>query len=869
MIARAFRQLWISRSRYLLTYLAIVMSVGFVNATLMLTDTVGSGDRAVVEAGEAGIDAVIDAVPGTSPGGFSGPAEMLATSLGIPTDVATTAAGAPGVVSAEAVWSSTASLLDDDGSIVGQTRGPFNEVETWITDPETARWQILEGTAPTQAGEMVLDAGTARAFGVRLGDRYRLATDRSTATFTVVGIAGYGTAEGRPSRTTVLVDASEPALVGDGRIATQVVVRAAEGTSEQELVADLEEHLAAAGHDVRVRSGVEATADAVDRIAVETSILARLLTVFTLVAALTGMLIITNTFAITMVQRRRELALMRAIGTTRAEVVRSVLFEAAALAVTATATGLLLGRVVVRVIQELFGRAGVDAFSGAVVVTPTTMGITVIIGVLITVVAALRAAVSGARVPPVAALRDAAVDDRATTNSWRRGVGPLLVVAGVALAMAGMRGSRSLLLLVGSLLGVLGVYLTGPLLASWAARAAAPVLASVAGATGRLAARNAARAPRRVSAAAAGLMIGVAVVTFFSVIGASVKSLQVGPISAVRADHAITPLGAPAGKVPADVSQGVQAIPGVEDWATIHSTVGLLVDPTAHPDAPPTVIPVGMIEAGDLAATYDLAVHGTEPADPTDPGGLPDPGDLAPGELLVASSELDVHPLGSEVTIRGSAGTLTGTVVGSFDTALPGFVSPQVLADRDTYQATFDDPGAVAIFVATDGRASTLQAIEEVTNGSGRFQTAEEYARASTSPVDTILDLISALLGMAVVIALVGLANTMALSLRERAAEIGVARAIGTTRYQVVTSVLLEASVTAVLGVVLGLVVGLGVTFPTVAMLEVDALAAPVIPVGRLAMVAVLATGAGVMAAIAPALTVARRSPLEAIAGVE
>lgn len=852
MTRRVLRQLWISRSRYLLTFLAIVMGVAFVNATLTLTDSIGAGDEATVEAGEAGIDAVIDAVPGTPPAGFSGPAEMVSAGIGIPTSVLGTVTADPDVAAAQAVWHANASLLSADGSIIGQSRGPFNEAETWITDSETARWHIAEGRAPAKPGEMALDAATARDFGVVLGDEYRLATERSSTPLTVVGIARYGPADRLPSRTTVLVAPDEPALIGQGDVATQIVVRGVPGVSPDVLVDGLRADLAQSGETVRVRCGDAAAEAELARIAVESTILSRLLTVFTIVAALTGMLIITNTFAISMVQRRRELALMRAIGNTRSELVRSVLTEAFILGVAATALGLVLGRFVVVLIQLLFDRAGVEAFNGPVIFTAGTLATTIFIGVVITLLSALRAAVSGSRVPPAAALRDAAVDE-SSAPWWRRGLAPVLVVIGVAATSAGIASQRNQLMLAGTLLAVIGIYLAGPLFASLAAGAARPVLAVVAGATGRIAARNAARSPRRVSSAAAGLMIGIAVVAFFSILAGTVKTLQVGSTSALRADHVVTPLGAPAGKVPGDLTPELRAVPGVNDLAAIHVTGGLLADPSEATTATPNAIPVGMIEADNLDAVYDLDATGA------------DAGHLEPGQMMVASSELGAHPVGSDLTISGVAGVAKGTVVGSFATALPGFASPKVLLDQDTYSAVFSDPGTVAIFLATNGQQATLDAVARATNGSGRFQTAEEYAGASSSPVDTILNLIYALLGIAVVIALVGLANTMALSIRERTAEIGVARAIGTTRAQVVSSVLLEASITTILGVAMGLTIGIGVSFPTVTLLDNAAITSPVIPIARLVVIALLGAVAGTIATIAPALVAARRSPLESI----
>jgi putative ABC transport system permease protein len=855
MTLRAVRQLWVSRSRYLLTFLAIVMGVAFVNATLTLTDSIGAGDEATVEEGEGGIDAVIDAVPGTPPEGFSGPAEMVSTDLGIPTSVLDTLTLSAEAGAAQAVWHTNASLLSADGSIIGQSRGPLNEAETWITDDAMARWHVAEGRAPARPGEMALDVATAGDFGAVLGDEYRLATEHSSTPLTVVGIARYGSADHLPSRTTVLVAPDEPALTGQGDVATQIVVRGVPGVSQDGLVDGLRADLAQSGHTARVRSGEAAAEAELARIAVESTVLSRLLTVFTIVAALTGVLIITNTFAISMVQRRRELALMRVIGNTRSELVRSVLTEALVLGVAATALGLVLGRFVVILIQQLFDRAGVEAFNGPVVFTAGTLATTVFVGVVITMLSALRAAISGSRVPPAAALRDAAVDE-SSDPWWRRAAAPVLVVIGVAATSAGIASQRKPLMLAGTLLAVIGIYLAGPLIASLAARVARPVLAALAGATGRTAARNAARSPRRVSSAAAGLMIGIAVVSFFSILAGTVKTLQVGPTSALRADHVVTPLGAPAGKVPGDLTAVLAAVPGVDDLGAVHVTGGLLVDPSQAPTATPDAIPVGMIEAGDLDAVYDLDASGA------------DADHLEPGQMMVASSELAAHPVGSDLTIRGVAGVAKGTVVGSFATALPGFASPKVLLDQDTYSAVFSDPGTVAVFLATDGQPGTLDAVAEVTNGSGRFQTAEEYASASSSPVDTILNLIYALLGIAVVIALVGLANTMALSIRERTSEIGVARAIGTTRAQVVSSVLLEASITAVLGVALGLAIGIGVSFPTVTLLDSDAITSPVIPMARLAVIALLGVVGGIVAALLPALAAARRSPLESISAL-
>ena len=240
MTRRVIRQLWFSRSRYLLTFLAIVMGVAFVNATLTLTESIGAGDEATVQEGEAGIGAVIDAVPGAPSGGFSGPAEMVSAGIGIPTSVLDTVTADPDVATAQAVWHANASLLSADGSIIGQTRGPFNEAETWITDAETARWHIEVGRAPVRPGEMALDAATARDFGVVLGDEYRLATERSSTPLTVVGIARYGTADQLPSRTTVLVAPDEPALTGPGDVATQIIVRGVPDVSQEDLVdADL------------------------------------------------------------------------------------------------------------------------------------------------------------------------------------------------------------------------------------------------------------------------------------------------------------------------------------------------------------------------------------------------------------------------------------------------------------------------------------------------------------------------------------------------------------------------------------------------------------------------------------------------------
>lgn len=850
MIRRAARSLWLGRSRYVLTFVGIVLSASFLNATLTLVASAGQGNDTIVASARAGIDAVVTGAPDPQTGAESTARRAPGLSVGdetLDSSLLTTVAATPGVAEAEVSFDATGQLVADDGSVIGQTRGPANEVTSWVATPELSSWEIAQGTPPEADDEVVLDVATARSFGVEVGARLRFGADSELIEVTVVGTATYGGADRRPSRTTVLLAATNPAF-GDGAQADRILVGGEAGWSQSELAESLRGSMDA--RDVDVATGSAASAEEIDLLGAQTTILTILLSVFTGVATAVGIVTIANTFQISLTQRRRELALARAIGATRGELIRQTLVEAALLGLFSAAVSCLVGRGVVELLRWLFQAFGIEVFNGETVVNATVIVTTMAVGVVTTMLAAVRAAVSATRVAPVEALRSAS--DAAQPRGLTRWVGWAMLVVSVIVIVAGVSNATVVAL---ASVGVLaGAVMTAQDLVVLLGRAARPMFAAVGGPVGRLAARNAVRSPRRVAAASTAVMLSVAVITLFSVLGATVTASTAGTAGDdLRADVVITPYNEVSGSVPASLTAELTEVEAVESVTSLRMTPAVSDGES---------ITLATFDTPDLGAAFDLR--------PTGPGF----DELGANEILAyvdLEAPAEEHAqAGDAIVVRTGRVDTTLQVVGTYTAVIPGFdapygvVSPETAAGLDA-AGTGATPGTAAMYVVTDGTVGATQAVADAANGFGVVETADEFTEADTSPVDDVLNLINALLAVAVVIALVGLANTMTLSLRERAGEIGITRAIGTTRAQLFGSIVAEAGLMSWQGVVTGLLVGVGVAFPLISQLGFDAVSTPVIETPTLILTGLLGLAAGITSCLVPAASASRQPPLDAI----
>jgi putative ABC transport system permease protein len=578
---------------------------------------------------------------------------------------------------------------------------------------------------------------------------------------------------------------------------------------------------------------------------------------FAYVALFVGTFIIYNTFSIVVAQRTKEMAMLRAIGARRGQVLRSVVLESVVVGVLAAAIGLVAGVGLSFGLRALLGTAGLDIPSGSLVLATGTVVTAFAVGVTVSVISAIAPAVRASKVRPIAALRDVAVD-RSGVSLKRAVAGLLLIGAGVALFAAGVVATdKSALSLIGSgaALVVVGMVTSGPVLVRPVLRVfGAPIAA--AGITGRYARENAHRNPKRTAATASALMIGVALVGFITILASSTtSSVESAVDKSFRADYVVDSGSWDQGFA-TSIEDDLRGVDGVETLSPLRNA------------------PVEVILAGDSSTTtlqgmdttvldrlYDLEVTA---------GSLDDV--RADGVALAGESAEDRGlALGDTATFRFAGGDKVDlTVRALYDGEIPGGGDSSWLVGLDTFQAHVTDQFDRKVFLtfddgvsATDSRTALDDALRHWPNA--EIQDQAEFKAAVTAEIQQILNLIYGLLALAVVIALIGIANTLALSIHERTPELGLLRSIGMQRRQLKRAVRWEALMIAVIGAVMGAVLAIGGAYGIVTALDSEGVTELTIPVSQLTMILGLAGFAGVVAASGPARRAARLDPLEAI----
>jgi putative ABC transport system permease protein len=834
--------------RLLLSGFAVVLGVAFVAGSYVFTDTL---DRAFTGLTNSAVGDVV-----VRPAGAAGSGGGLgsATTRSVPASLVGTLADVAGAARADGrVTNFGTFVVGKDGKIIGGG-GPPGIAVNYTGGPaagglETAT--LERGRWPRAKGEVVLDTATAERAGYLVGERLPLVTSAEVprVDVTLVGVADFD-GSSLIGASVVMFEtrqAQELFQSGNDQFA-QAWVTAAAGTSQADLKKSVDAALPQGFESV---TGDVAAASAATRIDEVLSFVNTFLLVFAGVALTVGSFLIVNTFSILVAQRSRELALLRAIGASRRQVARSVLVEAAVVGVLGSVLGSALGVLLAIGIREVFNRSGLDLSASELVLLPRTVVVALVVGVVVTMVAAYLPARRAGRVSPVAAMRD----DAALAESglrWRLVVGSVLLVAGIAAMAAGLAGvgSEPTYVLGGGIFGVLvGTALVSPVLGR-------PVLGGLGllyrrsfGAVGQMAGQNARRSPRRTAATASALMIGVSLVTLMSVLGASAKaSLDKSLAADIVADYVVT--NAVGQSFSASVADDVANVPGVAQVARVRAALIEVegerdfvtgVDPTSVTSVARPEVTSGSL--GDLGADA-VAVSTT----------------LAAERGLRVGSPLRLGYAGEKVTARVVAIYTENAVLQSDVTmSLAGFDALLVPpTDRSLYVVADGGVDRGALRRALDGVVADLPTVG--------VNDQAEYAAQQREPIDRLLYIVYALLGLAVIIAVLGIVNTLALSVIERIREIGLLRAVGLSRRQLRTMLRLESVAIALLGAVLG--VGLGLIFAVALQRSlvddgIDVLAIPGIQlVGFVAMAAVV----GVLAALWPGRRAARLDILRAIA---
>src|SRR5215469_13300646 len=832
------RGLLAHRVRLALTALAIMLGTGFMAGTFVFTSSLNHSLDSLFAQAATGTDVIVQH---TSPSGASVGAGS-GGSKPIPAAILAKIRSLPGVAVASGVVTGRAVVLGRDGKALPTQ---FGVALSW---PEGTPFQAIfthrSGRPPGGPGQVMIDRNSARAGKFAVGDRIEITVGGQAMPFTVTGISGYGTATSIAGGSMVIFDTrTAQRLFGLAGRYSQIDVAATQAVSPQRLRARV---AAVLPSGVEALTAVSAEASQARQLNHQLRFLTYFFGGFAGVALFVGAFVIWNTFSIMIGQRIRELALLRTLGARRAQVFRSVLGEAALLGCAGAIAGVLLGIALARGLAALLATFGAALpVSGLVVPVAGTVA-SFGAGLVVTMAAAVPPAWRATGVAPVQALRDA-VPAESSYSARRLVAGLALLCAGVAAVLVGLFGVTSASVTgVGAAFCFLGFTVLGPLFARPLAAAVGLPLTAVAGSTGALARGNAMRNPKRTSATAAALMIGLALIVAASVLVGSVRSVIGGQISAgSKTSFYVQATNTDAGLTPT-LASALAAVPGVEGVAEVRTTDATVAG-SAHQN-------VDGVEAAVIGSFASLGVSQRSVAS------------LASGKLLVSRAVATSHHwrVGDAVRIGfGSYGVSTLRIGGIFaDTGpLSSYLIslPAFAADTGIRTDNVD-----LVRAPSSARRDLLRALAGYPGAQLLDQAG--YAKSRESVLGTILNLITALLVLAVIIALLGIASTLALSVAERTRELGLLRAVGMQRGQVAAMIAGESVIIAIIGALTGTALGLGLGAALAAALTRSQQLTVVVPGGQVAVYVVAAALAGLLAALAPARRAGRMNMITAIA---
>lgn len=837
------RGLWARKRRLFGASIAVVLGVGFLTATLLIGDTLDSSFTRSFEQANAGTDVVVRSATVLGSGDETERADVDAS-------LAEAIAAVPGVEVVVPGYAGMAQLLGSDGDPIGG-QGPPTLAGNWIDDPELNPYRIAEGRAPSAPGEVVIDRGSATVGELAVGDTTTIRTP-DPLEVEVVGIATFGSDDSLGGTTFVgLVEPQAAELLSQPGQVAELRVRGDGSVDDDQLA----QAVAAALPDgAEALTGAALTDEQVADIQTDfLGFVKTFLLAFAGVAVVVATFSIHNTFTILIAQRSRESALLRAIGATRRQVLASVGLEAVLIGALASLVGLVAGLGLGLGLRALLGGMGLDLAGPALVVEPASLAIAFGVGLLTTLVASIVPSVRASRVAPIEALRETAVE-AATLSVIRSVAGALVTLAGVVAVVSatGTPDGAVARAGLGALLVLVGVVVLGPTIARPAARLLGAPVAKLRGQPGRLAQLNATRNPRRTSGSALALVIGTTVVALFATFGSSIRqSIDDTVDQSFGGDLVITQDGFSGAKLSPQLATRLAELPEVERVAALTDAVVTLDGADAYPTA------------GDPAAMADLLEMDVQS------GSL---GEMEVGQLAISERWATDHDLqrGDVVEVGyadGATDDLEVAVVYG-----QGDLLGDLLMTTQDWAPHVTTPGDVAVLVdladgvsVEEGRAAVTVVADDL--GSPDPQDRQEYVDQVAGEVDSLLTLVYGLLVLAIVIALMGLANTLSLSIHERTRELGLLRAVGLTRAGLRATVRWESVITAVVGTVVGLTLGTFLGWGIVrAFAAQEGFVRFLAPTTTLVAVTVIAVLAGVVAAIGPARRAARLDVLDAIA---
>ncbi|WP_327000814.1 ABC transporter permease [Dactylosporangium sp. NBC_01737] len=839
MLKLTLRSLAAHRLRLMFTAVAVLLGVSFVAGTMIFRDTASRSFDSTF----SGLDSAreVFVYPKQTFTGEGTPQVYIPESLG------QTVQQVPGAQAWLGATEGYAAILTADGTIVGGDNAAHLGREYVERPGSKSTVKLIAGRKPVGDTELVVETHTATEGRIAVGDELTVVTERAEKSMRVVGIYDLGEDQLGDAVTFVgfAPDVAQQMLTSPGHYSA-IWVRPRDGVTPRQLADQLTAALPA---QYEVKTAQEQAQDTKKEIQGIFDVLGRFLLAFAGISVLVGSFIIFNTFTMLVAQRTREMALLRAVGASRAQVTRAVLGEAIGIGLVGSTLGLAAGVGVSLVLRLLFERFGTTLPDRAPVIEPGTVLWSYVVGLLVTVLAAYLPARRAAKIPPVAALRDGGTP--APRGMRRRTVLGLIpaVIGGLALAGGLSSGGEdgSGLVVIGGVLLFLAAVVLSPVLSRPVTRLLGWPIGLVAGAIGRLGVENARRDPRRTAATASALMVGLALVSLATVVAGSMSASVDKRLDAqFGADFSMDPRGLTG--FSADAVDRVAAVPGVRGVVPVRSGTVRLGDEEAS-----------VTVADPAALTVPVRLKVTDGATT-----------LGADQLLVQKTVADQRgwKVGSTIPGRYPDGTaVTFTVAGLFaDNQVlnrPYLIAPAGYGAHTTatlIQRAFVDIDDARLAAAGDGVRQVLKAYPNIQLKDR--QDAKDDARAD---IDQALNVIMVLLLLSIAIAAVGIVNTLGLAVVERTREIGLLRAVGMKRRQVRAMIRYESVVIAVFGAALGLLLGVGLGVATQRVLAGEGIEVLDIDAVRLALYLLSAIVIGVVAAIWPAWRAARMDVLKAI----
>ncbi|MEV6313948.1 FtsX-like permease family protein [Streptomyces sp. NPDC051776] len=846
MFRTAVRNVLAHKARLMMTVLAVMLGVAFVSGTLIFTDSVGNAYKNRSAKSFANVSVAMRSNgPSAAYGGFDEGGGEAKKDPVLTERLLKRIEDLPGARSATGTVTGFTALADKDGKLVGQGWGSSGANYYPGPGGEDDRYTFTDGRAPKAPDEIAIDSRTAERAGFEPGDTARVSTDGPVMKQRITGVFDTDDGSVAAGGSLVLFDNTTALKVLDtGGEYNEITVRAEPGASDAALKSAVEKIVP---KDIEVTTGKVLADEQAEDIAQDTKQMSQVLLYFAGIALFVGIFLIANTFTMLVAQRTKELALLRAIGATRRQVTRSVLLEALLIGLVASVTGFLLGSGVAVAMRAGVNAMGAALPDGPLVIAPSTGLYALLVGVVVTILAAWLPGRRAAKIPPVAAMNSVHATPTTRGLVVRNTIGSAITALGTALVFMGTQGSPGSVLATGAGLVLIGVIVLTPLLSRPVIAAAAPVLARF-GVSGNLARRNAVRNPRRTAATAAALMIGLTLITGMTVLATSMQAaIDKMAVDSLKSDYAITM--ANFNGLSPDVRSKLDKLPGVEATSPLRSSYGEAGGTSARmtgvdPRTAPELLNFDFSSGSFAGLTAKRALLDQKLAD----------------ELHLS--------VGDSVGYRFEDGKTRAVKVGGIyegNDMFQGLYVPTSVVNPHLDKVA-DDQVLVKMKGGPSDAAET--AIVDALGKNPAISVKDKQAISDdfAKAINLLLKMLYGLLAMAILIAVLGVVNTLAMSVFERKHEIGMLRAIGLDRSRVKRMVRLEAVVISLFGAVLG--IGLGLFIAWAAGTSISGTVTTYtmkIPFAEIGIFLGMAALVGVLAALWPARRAAGLNALEAI----